>query len=71
METTTKQNELLKDLSKTIERVTAELKESGMDDEYITYHLNQKADILQTYAEDIEKGAKHLNTGFTNWVPSN
>ena len=47
------------------------LKKSGMDDEMITYHLNQFAGKAEMYAEDIERGAMHLNKGFETWVNNN
>lgn len=71
MDSHTKQDEALKDAEKAIDALAATLKDSGMDDELITYTLNKVSNRAAMYAEDIEKGAMHLNKGFDNWVRSN
>jgi hypothetical protein len=47
------------------------LKQTGMDDEAIRYHISQHARKAEMYAEDIERGAMHLNKGFEKWVNNN
>ena len=47
------------------------LKQTEMDDEMIAYHIGQHGRKVDMYAEDIEKGAMHLNKGFESWVKSN